>query len=141
MTQHSTAATMPAPNPTDISAIRATILDYYEGWYDADAARMTRALHPSLAKRFWLDDPVRRAEVRTITAGEMIEGTAAGEGRDDAVGDRSVEISILDVTGEIASVLAATRLYFEYLHLVRVPDGWRIINVLWRYQDGHDPSR
>ena len=102
---------------------------------------MTRALHPSLAKRFWDDDPARRDAVRTITASEMVEWTAAGEGRDETLGDRSVAITIVDVAGDIAAVVAATRLYHEYLHLVRVPDGWRILNVLWRYQDGRDPRR
>ena len=33
------------------AAIRATVLDYVQGWYDGDAARMERALHPELAKR------------------------------------------------------------------------------------------
>jgi putative lumazine-binding protein len=34
------------------AAITATARDYYEGWYDADVARMRRALHLELAKRF-----------------------------------------------------------------------------------------
>src|SRR5205807_5731149 len=38
----------------DVEAARAierTLLDYFEGWFDGDAARMKRALHPELAKR------------------------------------------------------------------------------------------
>ena len=35
----------------DSAAIRATALDYIEGWYSNDASRMERALHPKLAKR------------------------------------------------------------------------------------------
>jgi hypothetical protein len=31
--------------------IVACALDYYEGWFDGDAARMERALHPELVKR------------------------------------------------------------------------------------------
>jgi hypothetical protein len=30
-----------------------TALDYTEGWYAGDAARMERALHPELAKRMY----------------------------------------------------------------------------------------
>ena len=33
------------------NAIRATVSDYIEGWFDGDAERMERALHPELAKR------------------------------------------------------------------------------------------
>ena len=37
--------------PSDATAIRRCILDYFEGWFDGDATRMDRALHPGLAKR------------------------------------------------------------------------------------------
>ncbi len=33
------------------TAIRQTVLDYIESWYDGDAARMERSVHPDLAKR------------------------------------------------------------------------------------------
>ena len=36
---------------TDAEAITDTILDYFEGWFHGDTARMDRALHPELAKR------------------------------------------------------------------------------------------
>ena len=32
-------------------AITDAVLDYFEGWFTADAERMRRALHPQLAKR------------------------------------------------------------------------------------------
>ena len=35
----------------DHDAIVRAALDYFEGWFDGDAARMERALHPDLAKR------------------------------------------------------------------------------------------
>jgi len=36
---------------TDRDAIKATALDYIEGWYEGNPERMERALHPDLAKR------------------------------------------------------------------------------------------
>ena len=36
---------------TDAQQISATVLDYVEGWFDGDADRMRRALHPELVKR------------------------------------------------------------------------------------------
>ena len=44
-------------SPDDNSAITKTALDYIEGWYTGDAARMERALHPELAKRMISTDP------------------------------------------------------------------------------------
>ena len=35
----------------DKEGITAAMLDYAEGWYEGDAARMERCLHPDLAKR------------------------------------------------------------------------------------------
>lgn len=40
----------------DSAAIRATALDYIDGWYTGDAARMERALHPELVKRIVMTD-------------------------------------------------------------------------------------
>jgi len=37
--------------PTAGELITNTVLDYYEGWHDADIARMDRALHSDLVKR------------------------------------------------------------------------------------------
>jgi hypothetical protein len=37
--------------PGDEAAIVGAVLDYFEGWFEGNAARMDRALHPELAKR------------------------------------------------------------------------------------------
>ena len=36
---------------TDHELITRTVPDYFEGWYDADVARMDRALPPDLVER------------------------------------------------------------------------------------------
>ena len=35
----------------DEAAVVSAVLDYFDGWFDGDAGRMERALHPGLAKR------------------------------------------------------------------------------------------
>jgi hypothetical protein len=40
------AGTAGAQTAADSAAIRATALDYVEGWYAGDAARMEKSLHP-----------------------------------------------------------------------------------------------
>ena len=125
----------------EVAAIRATVLDYFEGWYDADADRMRRALHPSLAKRSRAQDDARTPAVASVTAEQMVAWTSAGHGRDDAGPDRAITIQIADVAGDIAAVVVHTAVYDEYLHLVATPDGWRIVNALWRYADGRDSAR
>jgi len=110
------------------AAIKATILDYYESWWTANTARMERALHPDLVKRALMPDG-RSLDQDTATS--MLAWTARGDGRKDA-GDRIVELVFRDIEESIASVTVRTGVYLEYLHLVRLPDGWKILNALWR---------
>ena len=122
------------------AAVRATVLDYFVGWFDADPDRMERALHPLLAKRARPREPARTLHLTTLTADHMIGATRAGEGAADAAAGRTIEIDVVDVATDIASVVVRSATYDEYLHLIATPDGWRIINALWRYADGHDPA-
>lgn len=125
----------------DLAAIRATVLDYFEGWFDADSERVRRALHPALAKRSLGQDVDRTPAVSSLTAEQMVAWTAAGHGRARGRTDRAIEIRVADVSGTIATVAARSADYVEYLHLVATPEGWRIVNALWRYADGHGPAR
>jgi ketosteroid isomerase-like protein len=110
---------------TEQELITRTVLDYFEGWFDGDTARMERAVHPDLVKRF------PGASLGITTAARMVELTEQGEGKADAH-DRQVDVEIADVYDDIASVVVHTTAYHEYLHLVRTPEGWKIANALWR---------
>ena len=71
---------------TTEAAVVSTVLDYFEGWFDGDAARMERALHPDLAKRALATDGRTLDET---TAEWMIDATGRGVGRDRDPGDRA----------------------------------------------------
>ena len=116
---------------TDESAIVGVARDYFEGWFDGDSARMRRALHPALATR-GLEQILDPDRPKITTAERMIELTAAGEGTADGV-DRRLDIEVEDVQGDIASVTVRAAVYHEYLHLVRTPEGWKIVNALWTH--------
>ena len=110
---------------SDTDAITATVLDYFEGWFEGDAARMRRALHPDLAKRRAAD------ELGMTTKSRMVELTEQGEGAQDAA-DGRVEVVVHDVYKDAATATVHTTTYHEYLHLVRTGEGWRIANALWQ---------
>lgn len=131
--------TPPTPPPTDHdrAAVEACVRDYFESWFDGDVDRMAGALHPALAKRAFGQDPERTPEIDESPADEMIAATAAGRGR-IRKGDR-LDIRIADSGAGIASAIVHADHYVEYLHLIDTPDGWRIINALWRWADGHGP--
>jgi hypothetical protein len=110
---------------TKTDAITLTILDYFEGWFDGDTARMERALHPELAKR--------RAgeELGITTKPRMVELTEQGAGAEDRA-DGRVAVEVHDVFKDAATATVHTATYHEYLHLVRTAEGWRIANALWQ---------
>jgi len=122
------------------SDVRATVLDYFEGWYDADVERMRRALHPQLAKRSLGQDVKRRPFLATTTVEQMIWFTAQGEGRRSDPERRRLEIEVVEISGIVATAIVHSYDYVEYLHLLETPDGWRIVNTLWRYADGRGPA-
>jgi hypothetical protein len=116
----------------DRDAIVRVALDYFEGWFDGDAARMERTLHPDLAKRSPDDAPAPDA-LEKLTAREMIEATAKGIGKTRDVPDRGIEVEVEHVHREIANVTVRSAVYVEYLHLVRTREGWKIVNALWQH--------
>jgi hypothetical protein len=118
----------------DSTAIRRTALDYAQGWYEGDAERMRRSLHPGLAKRAILRDS-RTGEERFshLSQQQMVAKTAQGGGRDDAPAHkRYYAVAVLDIYGDIASARADTYEYVDYLHLARSQEQWVIVNVLWK---------
>lgn len=125
------------PGKADQAAVEACVRDYYESWYEADAARMARALHPALAKRAFGQGVDRAPVLDDTTFREMVEAAGAGRGvsRDGA----RLDIRVCDMGGGIASAVAYAEHYVDYLHLIETPDGWRIVNALWRWADGHGP--
>jgi hypothetical protein len=114
------------------AAIRATIADYYLGWYDGDPDRMARALHPDLVKRGWLHDPAGALTVDRDTFDSMVEWTRRGAGRTPDPEARRYEVRAVEIHDDIASACVYAVPYVDYLHLVRTDDGWRILHALWR---------
>jgi hypothetical protein len=131
------APTTPPPTDADRAAVEACVRAYYESWFAADAARMGRALHPALAKRAYGQGPDRAPVVDESTWQDMVDAAAAGRGVPRR-GDR-LDIRICDIGAGIASAIAYAGHYVDYLHLIETSDGWRIINAVWRWADGHGP--
>jgi hypothetical protein len=115
----------------DQIAILATVTDYWEGWFDGDADRMQRALHPALAKTGVGIAGSGQPTTERMTADDMIGWTRDGEGVARRPTDFSYDVIVNDSYDQIATVTVHSSIYREYLHLVRTPDGWRILNALY----------
>jgi hypothetical protein len=120
-----------AQTAADSAAIRATALDYIEGWYTADAARMERALHPHLAKRYQEHRPDGRVVLTETSALELVQQVRAGGGSQTPEEQRRTDVHILDIFQDVASVRIDAGAWVDYLHLAKSYGRWRIVNVLW----------
>ena len=115
----------------DTKAIIATVMNYFEGWFDGDAARMERALHPHLNKRRVSADVPGSMLSNPSTAAQMIRWTLEGEGKALKVADLAIKVRVDDVYKNIATVTVYSAVYVEYLQLMRTHLGWKIVNALW----------
>jgi hypothetical protein len=127
----SSASSAGAQAPADSAAIRTAACDYIQGWYDGDAARMERAVHPALAKRIVETNAAGASTLDQQGAADLIAGTRGGGGRRTPKDQQRSEIRILDVFGNAASVRVDATSWVDYLHLAKVDGRWVIINVLW----------
>ena len=115
-------------DPRVEAAITATVLDYYESWFEGDATRMGRALHPLLVKRSVHHTLGKVAEA---TYGDMVGATEQGEGTRHGPDRRSFAISINHVHGSIADVHVTGDVYVDYLQMAEIDGRWQILNALW----------
>lgn len=124
------AAPARAQTAADSAGIRATALDYAEGWYTGDGARMGRSLHPRLAKRISMQRDGAWA-LDEMTADELARAAGGGGGTPTPQAQRQADVQILDVFGNVASVRVTMSGWIDYMHMARVDGRWQIVNVLW----------
>jgi hypothetical protein len=121
----------------DLKAIEKTARDYVEGWQAGDTERVARAVSTELAKR----QVVTRSGVSFVSpmgCSLLLAATAgnkAGVRAKDLTPDQpfKLEVKILDIDGANASVKAWNAKYgfFDYMHMAKINNEWKIVNVLW----------
>lgn len=133
-----TTSTPEVVDPRAVAAITATVRDYYDGWFDGDAERMRRALHPELVKRGFGE---AGRGIDTDTAATMIDATRRGIGTRYGPQRRAIRISVNHVHVAIADVHVTGDVYVDYLQLVHVDGRWQILNALWAPADAAKVAR
>jgi hypothetical protein len=116
----------------DSAAIKQAALDYIEGWYEGNAERMEKALHPDLAKRIVRTNPQNgRSNLGQMSAMGLVQGTRSGGGKDTPKDKQQKDVTILDVFENAASVKVIASDWIDYLHIAKFNGRWVIVNVLW----------
>ena len=126
------AAAQQKNNSTDdSSAVRATVTDYIEAYYTGDARRMQQTLHPHYLKHMIHGD----IPVREKTATEMVKEVRTNGPADLPAGNKTEQVSVLDVAGNIASAMLVTPGWTDYMTLSKVDGQWKILSVVQRIDD------
>ena len=119
---------------SELEAIKQTALDYGQGWYEGNAERMERALHPDLAKRVLVPDPrTGKGKIDHISAMGLVQAVRQGGGTRTPTEARRTNVTVLDVYGNAASVRMEMHDWIDYLHMSKMGGRWVIVNVLWEF--------
>ena len=128
----STAVAQTGATSPDAEAVKAVAMDYIQGYYQGDAERMERALHPDLAKRTPALDAQGRTFIRHMGALALVQATRAGNGRRVPEERRVAEFTLHELDGKIATGKLVSALFTDWFHFAMVNDRWVIVNVIWR---------
>jgi Putative lumazine-binding len=126
-----------AQSRADSAAIRASALDYAEGWYEGSPERMTRALHPELVKRIVMwDSTTKRSVLSTMGASALVNATGHGYGAKTPKEKQEKDVRILDLYQNAGVARITMADWVDYLQLAKVDGRWLIVNVLWERKPG-----
>lgn len=121
-----------AQTPADSMNIRNTALNYIEGWFEGDPARMAKSLHPELTKSIVVtDEETNRDMIDVMGFTKLVEGTRRGYGTSIPSEERRTNVTIFDIHGKAATVKVDAGLWVDYMHIVKFNGEWKILNVLW----------
>jgi hypothetical protein len=111
----------------DIDDIVATIQRYFDGLYDGDLDKMRQAFHPCCHLYSAADDGVQDESVPDWF--RRIEGRPSPASQGAARRDRIVLIDLNGPGSAFAKVQVAapSGFYADYLSLLRLSEGWRIV--------------
>ncbi len=127
---HNARVEVPAVTDEDSAAQVQAGLDYVDGFYAGSPERMAKALHPRLQKVMVQKLPNGREMFRYTTTDGLLEYSRAGAGRKPEA-ERNVEVSILEVQGNIASIRVDSADFIDFAHVAKINGEWKIVNVIW----------
>ncbi len=118
----------------DSAAVRATVTDYIESYYAGDAARMEKSLHPHYLKHVIskADGSLRMTEKTGL---QMVQDVRSQGPSDLPRSERTEEITVLDVSQDMASAKLVTSHWVDYITLAKWNGEWKILSVVLNEND------
>jgi hypothetical protein len=123
-----------AQSASDSAAVRRASLDYLEGFYEGDTAKLTRAVRPDVFKYGYY----RNSKDSSITGEQMSWAGFISYALKVKASSRPTpatapkEVVILDMLDQTASVRVRAWWGYDYLLVGRHQGRWLISHVLWQ---------
>jgi hypothetical protein len=123
-----------AQSETDRSAVRAAVLDYVDGFYEGDTARLVRSVRPEVTKYgFFVPRDKSAYEGEAMPWAEFLSYAKSVKARNTPPNPKwPKQIDLLDIADQTASAKVTAWWGIDYLHLAKYDGRWMIVHVLWQ---------
>jgi hypothetical protein len=122
------SAQAPTKSADDSAAVRDTVTNYIEAYYTGDARRIEQTLHPHYLKHMIHGD----IPMREKSGSEMVKEVRAHGAADLPAEQKTEQVSVLDIAGNIASAKLVTPGWTDYMTLSKEVGQWKILSVVQR---------
>lgn len=128
------ASAAPQPKTSDEAAIHTTVTDYIESYYTGDAGRMEKSLHPHYLKHT-ITESNGQLRMTEKTGLQMVQDIRRNGPAGLPASETKEQITILDITGDVASAKLVTSYWVDYMTLSKWNGEWKIVSVVLREND------
>lgn len=118
----------------DRDAVQRAVLDYLEGFYEGDSAKLVRALRPELFKYgFWKEKDSTRYAGERMTYTEAIAYAVRFRAQHRTTPPNAPrEVTLFEVLDQTASAKVRAWWGSDYVLLGKYDGRWMISHVLWQ---------
>lgn len=119
---------------SDADGARRAALDYLEGFYEGDPAKIRRGVHPEVNKfGFYLPEGADAYQRVPMSFDEMLQfaQNVRDQGRQPGP-DAPREVILLDVQDQIAVAKVIAWWGSDYLQMARYDGEWKVVQVIWQ---------
>jgi hypothetical protein len=125
------ASAQNTPKAEDAAAVQATVRNYIEAYYRGDAPRMQATLDSHYMKHMIHGS----IPIREKTGSQMVEEVRSQGPADFPEAQKTESISVLDISGNIASAKLVTLHWVDYVTLSKSGNNWKILSVVQQIED------
>ena len=127
-------AGLAAQTAEDSAGVRAAVVDYVEGIYRVDTARIVRSVRPEMAKRGYYVPRNQTAYTSSpMTYDQLINVAKTFNAKGGLNAETAIkQVTILDILNQTASAKLVADWGVDYMHLAKHDGRWMIVNVLWQ---------